>query len=477
MKILVLFVQYDTVKYPDSYKRLEAQLATLQGIRWVRFRIDNARPFQGVEQVGDDCYSLGGDNTDWEFSGWQLGLEQASRMMPEYDGVLFGNDSFEVSGASLLSSIGSFHIKLFIRMNIPIGNVNSLRSDEKIYDIKIRKWIRTNCFILSRKTVERLGKIVFINNAMLDDFIDKDYTGNYFKDSAPLSLCLQHRVVEWLSKEWHSCFTLEDNWNLFRSKTKSMLNEWLLGSKLFEISPFIISNESFSGKGVLRFFLRKINAIPEKLALRPNCEMGHDRTFRHETLRHLPPDAKYILDVGCGTGSLGHHLMLTRQAIVWGVEPDPLARAEAEKKLTKAVNRPFDKLFDSEGQLFDAIFFNNVLEYMEYPYEALRLAGTLLARDGVIISSIPNLRHHRVLRDLLFKKNFPYAEQGVSDYTDLRFFTSKTILKMYEECGFHVIAHEGINHKANTFITALSKLFPLFSDIPFLQFCTVAKKA
>jgi len=475
MNILVLFVQYDTVKYPDSYKRLEAHLAALQGIRWVMFRIDNARSFQGVEHVGEDCYSMGGDNADWEFSGWQLGLEQASRMMPEYDAVLFVNDSFEVTGASLLSSISPGHIKLFIRMNIPIGNINALRNDETVYHTKVRRWIRTNCFILSRKTIERLGSMVSINDAMFDAFIDKDYIGYYFKDSAPMSPGLQHRVVEWLSEEWHSRFIPEDNWNLFRNKTKSMLNEWLLGSKLFKICPFIISYKSFSAKGALRFCLRKTGNIGEVM-LRQNNEMHYYQKLRHEMLRHLPPDAKTILDVGCGTGTLGHHLMLTRQVAVWGVEPDPRAYAEAEKRLTKAVNRPFDTFFDSGGLLFDVIFFNDVLEHMEYPYEALRFAGTLLARDGVIISSIPNLRYHRVLRDLLFRKNFQYTDQGVLDYTHLRFFTSKTILKMYEECGLQVIAHEGINRQANAFITTLARLFPLFSDIPFLQFCTVAKK-
>jgi len=258
MIVLVLFVQYDTVKYPNAYNRLEAHLAAFSEIRWVIFRIDNARPFRNLEYTGVDCYSMGGDNADWEFSGWRLGLEQASRIVPEYNGVLFINDSFEVSGPSLLESINILYIKIFIIMNIPLGNVDYLINKETIYNIKIKKWIRTNCFILSKKIIERLGNIVFINDMILDDFVDRNHTGKYFNDNAPISPGLQQRVVTWLSNEWHSSFIIENNWNLFRNKTKAMLNEWLLGSKLSEVSPLIIDIRLLSGKGILRFFLCEI---------------------------------------------------------------------------------------------------------------------------------------------------------------------------------------------------------------------------
>jgi len=162
--------------------------------------------------------------------------------------------------------------------------------------------------------------------------------------------------------------------------------------------------------------------------------------------------------------------MQNSQAIVWGIEPNTSACLEAEKMLTKVINRHFDKSFDYGNQQFDAIFFNDVLEHMEYPYEALLLAKTLLANNGVIISSIPNMRHYSVLIDLFFKNNFQYKESGITDYSHLRFFTSKTILNMHEECGLDELIHEGINNTANAYITALSKMCQFFPIFHFYNF-------
>jgi len=272
MTILVLFVQYDTAKYPQAYERLEAYLAALPAIRWVVFRIDNARPFNCLESTGKDRYSLGGDNADWEFSGWRLGLEQAERAAPEYDGVLFVNDSFEVSEPSLLDGLSSFRLKLFMLLNMPLGNVDYLLKDETVLNIKIRKWIRTNCFILSGKTVKKLGNMVSVNEALLDTFIDKDYNGEYFKKNAEISQGLQRRIVAWLSREWHSRFIIENDWELFRNKTRAMLNEWLLGSRLYEISPVIIDNRLVSGKAVLRLLAHKMkNLLLESWQMAKAC--------------------------------------------------------------------------------------------------------------------------------------------------------------------------------------------------------------
>ncbi|MBT8304779.1 MAG: class I SAM-dependent methyltransferase [Bacteroidia bacterium] len=178
-------------------------------------------------------------------------------------------------------------------------------------------------------------------------------------------------------------------------------------------------------------------------------------------LGFLPADAKTILDVGCGQGSFALVAKRRNSAEVWGIE-----LMEDEARLAKPI---LDKVFvgpceDHIEKLpenyFDTIFFNDVLEHLVDPYMVLRTIKSKLTPKGVIISSIPNMRYHSVLSKLIFQKDFEYAEHGVMDKTHLRFFTKKSIQRMYEDAGFRVIEHVGINKSRS--------LKPLLYNIPFL---------
>lgn len=69
MRLLALFLQYDTVKYPGAYERLHTYLSAIAGVDWILFQIDNAQAFSGVRAVSANEYAMGGDNSCWEFSG------------------------------------------------------------------------------------------------------------------------------------------------------------------------------------------------------------------------------------------------------------------------------------------------------------------------------------------------------------------------------------------------------------------------
>jgi hypothetical protein len=63
------------------------------------------------------------------------------------------------------------------------------------------------------------------------------------------------------------------------------------------------------------------------------------------------------------------------------------------------------------------------------------------------------------------------------DHTHMRFFTKKSIRRMYEDLGFKIVKHEGINKSRSLkpyFINALF-LFSAF-DIFYTQFASVVEK-
>ena len=59
------------------------------------------------------------------------------------------------------------------------------------------------------------------------------------------------------------------------------------------------------------------------------------------------------------------------------------------------------------------------------------------APDGRLVASIPNVRHHSVVRSLL-EGNWTYESAGLARPTHLRFFTRREIEKLFFRAGFAI---------------------------------------
>lgn len=187
---------------------------------------------------------------------------------------------------------------------------------------------------------------------------------------------------------------------------------------------------------------------------------------RKELLAYVPANVKRTLDIGCGDGAFGSLLKQHINAQVWGIEPSKAAAEMAASKLDKVINGLFSQdLPELEGQKFDAIFFNDVLEHLVDPDEILAQCQTLLNKNGHIIASIPNIRWYPVILSLLRYKDFKYQNSGVMDKTHMRFFTAKSMVRMFEEAGYKILKIEGINK---------DRSFRVFNIINFLLFNTQA---
>src|SRR5262249_21154414 len=111
-------------------------------------------------------------------------------------------------------------------------------------------------------------------------------------------------------------------------------------------------------------------------------------------LRAVPPDARHILDVGCGEGQLGAALkQLDAGRTVWGVEINAEAAAQAARRLDEVflldAGRETPPL--AEGSL-DCLLFGDVLEHLVDPEEVLSRYGRLLSPRGVVLCSLPNVQ-------------------------------------------------------------------------------------
>jgi 2-polyprenyl-3-methyl-5-hydroxy-6-metoxy-1,4-benzoquinol methylase len=200
------------------------------------------------------------------------------------------------------------------------------------------------------------------------------------------------------------------------------------------------------------------------------------RASRPEVARLIPDGVKTALDVGCAAGGFGSG-MKKLGIEVWGIEPNPEAFEEASQRLDCVLRGTYREVESElpEGR-FDLIVFNDVLEHMADCFEVLSDVKRLLSPTGRVLASIPSIRHWPALMTILWRGDFPYQDQGTFDRTHLRFFTHKSMMRMFEECGYEVERCEGINGFVGRKLRIANFLTRgRFWESEFLQFAILAK--
>ncbi len=207
--------------------------------------------------------------------------------------------------------------------------------------------------------------------------------------------------------------------------------------------------------------------------------VSYGNSERQEIARLIPEQAKVLLDVGCHTGGFGAGLKRQRQLEVWGLEPNELAARQAARVLDQVLTERFDANTAAPKGHFDVVFFNDVLEHFLDPWEALHIARERLRPGGCVIASIPNVLHQSNLRHMLFERDFRYEPVGIRDQTHLRFFTRKSMIRLFSDCGFQVETLQGINEDwwHSDWKTRLAYRFfrRALEETKYIQFAIVAK--
>lgn len=203
---------------------------------------------------------------------------------------------------------------------------------------------------------------------------------------------------------------------------------------------------------------------------------------RNDIIAYIPKNINRLLDVGCSSGEFGFNLKKhLPQICVWGVEPFEKAAELAKNKLDKVICSPFNgNIKELQDQTFDCITFNDVLEHLANPDQALKNCKPLLTINGKIIASIPNILFFPVVYNLIKNEDWKYENSGVLDSTHLKFFTKKSIIRLFEENGFKIISIEGINIKIHDRFWLYRILNILFlnklKNWKYMQFIVIAEK-
>ncbi len=197
---------------------------------------------------------------------------------------------------------------------------------------------------------------------------------------------------------------------------------------------------------------------------------------RADMVKYIPPGTRTLLEVGCGEGYFGKLIKEKFSAEVWGVELMGPAAEKASSKIDSLLVGKIEALIpDLPDSHFDCIVFNDVLEHLLNPWEVISDIKPKLSADGVIVASIPNFRYWPNLQEILWDGEWDYQDHGVLDITHIRFFTLKSIRKMFESAGYEIITLEGFDVNEILRLKLLNFFTKRFSDLKYLHFACVAR--
>lgn len=237
--LVVLFCQHDPHRYPGAFDRLREILAPAQPHLYVR--VDNWHEGQGSRRVEPDVVEVEGDNSLHEFSAWARGLQVCHDIAAEGGAYLLVTDAFEAYGDDYEDLIDRATLRFLLSENAAAGFVNrpGRRHPEMILlGRTLEFWLRTSFLLLPRDVLGSLRTLVTV--ADMDRFCPREYTGRAFREDAPLNASYGRYIETWLTRDWHSAFELSGaNWERFREKTRSILNEHMLTGRLEGIGTAI----------------------------------------------------------------------------------------------------------------------------------------------------------------------------------------------------------------------------------------------
>jgi 2-polyprenyl-3-methyl-5-hydroxy-6-metoxy-1,4-benzoquinol methylase len=202
---------------------------------------------------------------------------------------------------------------------------------------------------------------------------------------------------------------------------------------------------------------------------------------REEMLKFVPKHARRVLEIGCANGRFSELIKRRQGAEVWGIESEAAAADEAGARLDKVMHGDVHELLGTvPSREFDCVVCNDVLEHLPDPGRVLDGIVRVLRDDGVVVASIPNMRYLPVLYELLFRKDWKYRAGGVLDRTHLRFFTRRSIRRLFEDAGFEMIRMEGIQMRVSVlyrlaFLVATVATLGFYGDTRFIQYACVAR--
>lgn len=161
-----------------------------------------------------------------------------------------------------------------------------------------------------------------------------------------------------------------------------------------------------------------------------------------DLLALMPPDARRVIEVGCGTGALAKAYRAVNPGCDYvGVEIDADYARIAAQACSAVVNEDIERADQATfAGLFpsDCWVFGDSLEHLRDPWTILRRVRAGLAPGGAVVACIPNAQHWSMQAKLNLGL-LRYEDAGLLDRTHLRFFTRITLQELFLSTGYQIV--------------------------------------
>lgn len=162
-----------------------------------------------------------------------------------------------------------------------------------------------------------------------------------------------------------------------------------------------------------------------------------------DLLTLIPSEVKTLVEIGCSSGALAReYKKINRHCHYIGVDIVPeyvkLAKRFCDTAIALDIETA-DSVFLREKLSSECWIFADSLEHLRDPWALLSKIRKIIPANGCIVACIPNAQHWSVQARLSIG-DFRYQDMGLLDKTHLRWFTRATIVEMFENAGFQIVA-------------------------------------
>ncbi|WP_117235687.1 hypothetical protein [Vibrio maerlii] len=257
--IVVLFLIYTDNHLGEGMLEINKILGRMFGSFNANYVIvDNADSIE--ERCDNNQYFIHGDNSCFDFSGWDKGYVFAEEqgLIKSDSIILFANDTFfqrnYADGENFLDVFDSNIIQGRNLDESAIGYLDDFPKVVTLDGIEYKSWIRSNIFFIPQGVMRKLGSMVFDfpKSRIFSDDIKK-----FWSDDPLISANWKAYISSWLfgmqdekfpeyKLNWLKSRPLDDsNWLFFQNKAMTILSEHYLTARLFDMKVPIIDTNVF----------------------------------------------------------------------------------------------------------------------------------------------------------------------------------------------------------------------------------------
>jgi len=172
------------------------------------------------------------------------------------------------------------------------------------------------------------------------------------------------------------------------------------------------------------------------MPITPILEYG---ALNRPVLDAIPTSVRGVLDLGCGTGSLGRAIKARQVVEVTGVTYSSTEAEMARRYLDRVIVTDLNTFSPTDLGRFDCIICSHILEHLYWPDHVLRAMVPLLEPGGRLFVALPNSLVWRQ-RVRFLRGEFRYTDGGLMDRTHFRFFDWTSARALVASAGFREIS-------------------------------------